>query len=87
VCGVGLTNAERQKRYRDARKYDQDAPPEERLDLMVDVSARYALRRLALHQDITQKAALEQAIEQAQSQLLDTMTNRQQSKYYKLDEQ
>jgi hypothetical protein len=44
---------------------------------MVDVSARYALRRLALHQDITQKAALEQAIEQAQSQLLDTMTNRQ----------
>ena len=87
MVGVRLGNAERQQRYRDARKYDPDAPPEERLDLMIHINARNALRRLALHQGITQKAALEQVLQQAQDQLLDTMTNKEQANYYQLDEQ
>ena len=63
-------NAERQRRYRAARR-DADGPAEQRLDLHIALPARMALRRLAKHHGLSQKTALEQILLAAQ----DTVVN------------
>lgn len=68
------TNAQRQQRYRQARK-DPDGPLEERLDIMLDYSARLALKRLARHYGLTQKAALETILRERQAAAIDATTD------------
>ncbi len=53
--------AQRQQRYRQARR-QAGGPMEERLDIMLDLHARMALKRLARHYGLSQKAALEKIL-------------------------
>ena len=79
---MALTSAQRQARYRRRRKYDSDAPPEDRLDLMIDSVARVALKQLARHHDTSQKAILERLLNDAENDLLNNMPATEQYRYW-----
>ena len=67
-----LSNAERQRRYRhNKREAENGSDFEERLDIMVTLDARNALRRLARHYDLTQKATLEKMLRDQQATVLE----------------
>lgn len=80
---MALSNAERQCRYRQAR-LEVDGPEEERLDITINIDARYALQRIAAHNQTTQKATLEQILTEAQEALHKTLDWQAQSDYWKL---
>ena len=80
---MALTSAQRQARYRNRRKYDIDAPIEDRLDLMIDGVARTALKQLARHRDTTLRAVLEQLLTDAESDLLDKMNGEERNSYWR----
>lgn len=77
---MALTNAQIQAAYR-ARHY-KDADTARRLDLVVNSASLTALKRLAAHQGLTQRAMLEKLIDDAQGALLRTLDGGQQNAYY-----
>lgn len=67
-----LSNAERQRRYRHNKAEAENGSEfAERLDIMVSLDARNALRRLARHYDLTQKATLEKVLADQQATILE----------------
>jgi hypothetical protein len=78
---MALTNAQTQAAYRE-RHLKDEAGTAARLDVLIDQSAKNALKRLATHYRVSARALLETLIEAEQRQLLDTMTSDQQSAYY-----
>ncbi len=77
---MALTNAQIQAAYR-ARHY-QDADSARRLDLVIDSASMTALKRMAAHQGLTQRAMLQKLIDDAQTALLGTLDGGQQDAYY-----
>lgn len=65
---MAMSNAERQKRYRQSRK--GGVRNELQLKVWIDITLSGALVRLAKHHGITQKAVLERLISEAEEQVL-----------------
>ena len=77
---MALTNAQIQAAYR--ARHCQDAQSARRLDLVIDADSLTALKRMAAHYRVTQRAMLQKLINEAQTALLHTMDGRQQDAYY-----
>jgi len=77
---MALSNAQIQAAYR-ARHY-KDGVTARRLDLVIDADAQTALKRMAAHYRVTQRAMLQNLIGDAQTALLRTMDGGQQDDYY-----
>lgn len=78
------TNAQRQHAYRQRHLKATRADDEmlERINMMVHLPAKANLKRLACHYGVTQRAMLEQLIDEATHRLLDTLDSRQQEAFY-----
>lgn len=76
---MALTNAQIQAAYR-ARHY-KDADNARRLDLVIDSASVTALKRMAAHYRVTQRAMLQTLINDAQAALLGTLDGGQQDAY------
>ncbi len=78
------SNAQRQRAYRDRHLKLTDAPDDmlERINQMVSLPAKNALKRLAAYYGVTQRAILESAIANAERTLLDTLPGEHQNDYY-----
>ena len=78
------SNAQRQRAYRDRHLKLTDEPDEqlERINQMVSLSAKNALKRLASYYGVTQRALLESAIANAERTLFDTLSGELQNDYY-----
>lgn len=78
------TNAERQRAYRQRHLKDTDGKAEmfERINMMVPVSTKRDLQRLAFHEGITQRAMLERVITEATFRVLETLEGRDQDRFY-----
>ena len=81
------SNAERQRAYRDRHLTLADESDEllERINQMVSLSAKTALKRLASYYGVTQRALLESAIAHAERALFDTLPGEQQNDYYDMN--
>ena len=66
---MAQTTAERQAAYRDRHLHDEDGKGQ-RLNVIINMNAKYALERLASCYGVTQLAMLEQVIEMAQREVL-----------------
>jgi len=77
---MALTNAQAQAAYR--ARHIKDAASARRLDLVIDADSVTALKRLAAHYRVTQRAMLQKLIDDAQAALLDTLDGGQQDAYY-----
>ncbi len=78
---MAKTNAQNQAAYK-ARHLKEESGTSERLDMLIDSSAKLTLKRLAAHYRVSQRALLQTLIEDEQSTLLETMTGDQQSAFY-----
>jgi len=78
------SNAERQRAYRDRHLMLTDESDEllERINQMVSLPAKNALKRLASYYGVTQRALLESAIANAERALFDTLPGEHQNDYY-----
>lgn len=78
------SNAERQRAYRDRHLKLADEPDEllERVNQMVSLPAKNALKRLASYYGVTQRTLLESAIANAERALFDTLPGEHQNDYY-----
>ena len=78
------SNAQRQRAYRDRHLTLTDDPDDmrERINQMVSLPAKNALKRLASYYGVTQRAILESAIANAERTLLDTLPGEHQNHYY-----
>ncbi|WP_190275874.1 transcriptional regulator [Thiorhodovibrio frisius] len=76
-----MTNAERQRRYRERHLKDVDAQGE-RIALVVTVPAKAALTRLASWHGTTQRQALERALIESQARIINTLTGEQQNAFH-----
>jgi hypothetical protein len=75
---MGMTAAERQRAYRQRRQEDA-----ERLNLVVSVSAKRQLERLARHHGVTQRAMLERLLAEAEGAAVDSLKDSaSQTRYY-----
>jgi len=79
---MALTNAQIQAAYRARHCKDLETASASRMDMVIDNSSLMALKRLAAHQGITQRAMLQKLIDDAQRALLNTMDGDQQDAYY-----
>ena len=81
------SNAQRQRAYRDRHLKLTDAPEDmlERINQMVSLSAKTALKRLASYYGVTQRTILESTIANAESALFDTLPGEQQNDYYDMN--
>lgn len=77
---MALTNAQIQAAYR-ARNF-KNADGARRLDLVIDSNSLTALKRLAAHHGVTQRAMLQKLIDDAQVALLGTLDGGQQDAYF-----
>ncbi len=77
---MALTNAQIQAAYR--ARHCKDGDTARRLDLVIDADAQTALKRMAAHYGVTQRAMLQNLIGAAQKALLHTMDGGQQDAYY-----
>lgn len=75
-----LTNAQIQAAYR--ARHCNELASARRLDLLIDADAHTALKRLATHYRVTQRAMLERLIADAQAALLTTLDAGQQDAYF-----
>lgn len=78
---MARTNAENQAAYK-ARHLKNEAGTSERLDVLIDQSAKLALKRLAAHYRVSLRVMLQTLIEDKQSALLDTLSGDQQTAFY-----
>ena len=77
------TNAERQRLYRERHLVEgTDA----RLNAIVSAHAKAALKRLARHYDVTERAMLETLLAQAESDLVDRFNVKEMRRYYGVTE-
>jgi len=78
------SNAQRQRAYRDRHLKSTDESDDllERINQMVSLPAKNALKRLASYYGVTQRAILESAIANAERTLLDTLPGEHQNDYY-----
>jgi hypothetical protein len=78
------SNAQRQRAYRDRhlKLTDELDDMRERINQMVSLSAKTALKRLASYYGVTQRAILESAIANAERTLFDTLPGEHQNDYY-----
>jgi hypothetical protein len=74
------TNAERQADYRVRHKETTKV-----LHLHIEIPAKRALERMALHRGITQKEFLEGLLVDAESRLVDTLPPNERPAYYQDD--
>ena len=81
------SNAQRQRAYRDRHLKLTDAPDDmlERINQMVSLPAKNALKRLASYYGVTQRAILESAIANAERALFDTLPGEQHNDYYDMN--
>ncbi len=81
------SNAQRQRAYRDRHLKLTDAPYDmlERINQMVSLHAKNALKRLASYYGVTQRAILESAIANAERTLFDTLPGEHQNDYYDMN--
>ncbi len=79
---MALTNAQIQAAYRARHCKDLDTASASRMDMVIDSASLTALRRMAAHQGLTQRAMLQKLINEAQTVLLHTMDGGQQDAYY-----
>ena len=71
-----MTNAERQRRYREAHREDG------RLNTYWSASSDAALGRLAAHRGLTRKAMLEALVAEAEAQLVRGWPLNERQRYY-----
>jgi hypothetical protein len=78
------SNAQRQRAYRDRHLMFTDEPDEllERINQMVSLPAKNALKRLAFYYGVTQRTLLESAIANTERALFDTLPGEHQNDYY-----
>lgn len=81
------SNAQRQRAYRDRHLKLTDELDDmlERINQMVSLPAKNALKRLASYYGVTQRAILESAIANAERTLLDTLPGEHQNHYYDMN--
>jgi len=81
------SNAQRQRAYRDRHLKLTDTPDDmlERINQMVSLPAKNALKRLASYYGVTQRAILESAIANAERTLFDTLPGEHQNDYYDMN--
>lgn len=65
---MGMTSAERQRAYRQRRQDDA-----ERLNMVVSVSAKRQLERLARHHGVAQRVMLERLLADAERAVVDEL--------------
>ncbi|MCG5549617.1 hypothetical protein [Halorhodospira halochloris] len=78
------TNAQRQQAYRQRhlKGFDDEQQMLERINMMIHHRAKIGLKRLAHYYGVTQRAFLEQIIEDATEQVLKTLDGAQQNDFY-----
>jgi hypothetical protein len=81
------SNAQRQRTYRDRHLKLTDESDEllERINQMVSLPAKNALKRLASYYGVTQRVILESAIANAEHALFDTLSGEHQNDYYDMN--
>ena len=79
---MALTNAQIQAAYRVRHCKDLETASASRMDMVIDSAGLLALKRMAAHQGVTQRAMLQKLIDDAQRALLHTMDASQQDAYY-----
>lgn len=79
---MALTNAQIQAAYRARNCKDLDTARASRMDMVIDSTSLMALKRLAAHHGVTQRAMLQTLIDDAQRALLNTLDGSQQDAYY-----
>jgi hypothetical protein len=81
------SNAQRQRAYRDRHLKLTDEPDDllERINQMVSLPTKNALKRLASYYGVTQRALLESAIANTERALFDTLPGEHQNDYYDLN--
>lgn len=77
---MAMTNAERQRRYRERHLRSLEGQAE-RINLIASVQTKAAIDRLANYWQTTRRAALERAIREAESRVLDTLPGPEQNRY------
>ena len=75
------SNAQRQRAYRERHLKDAGGKGE-RLNTVINLSAKRSLERLASCYGITQRALLERIVAQVESELLTKLDSGEQSQYY-----
>ena len=78
---MAKTNAQIQAAYK-ARHLKDESGTSERLDVLIDSSAKLALKRLAAHYRVSQRSLLQTLISDKQTTLLETMDSGQQDAFY-----
>ena len=78
---MAKSNAERQRAYRERHLNSLDGEGE-RLNTIISLVSKRALERLAACYGVTQREALERAIDEAQNRLLSGLSSEQQTAYY-----
>ena len=78
---MAKTNSERQAEYRSRHLKDVEGTGD-RLNTVLDSSAKLALKRLSHHSGLTQKEILERLLKDEEARLISTLTNIEQDKYY-----
>ena len=81
------SNAQRQRAYRNRHMKSTDESDEllERINQMVSLPAKNALKRLASYYGVTQRALLESAIANVERTLFDTLPGEHQNDYYDMN--
>ncbi len=81
------SNAQRQRAYRDRhlKLTDESDNLLERINQMVSLPTKNALKRLASYYGVTQRALLESAIANAERALFDTLPGEHQNDYYDMN--
>jgi len=81
------SNAQRQRAFRDRhlKLTDESDDLLERINQMVSLHAKNALKRLAFYYGVTQRALLESAIANAERALFDTLPGEHQNDYYDMN--
>ncbi len=77
---MALTNAQIQAAYR--ARHIKDSASARRLDLVIDADSVTAIKRLAAHYRVTQRAMLQTIIGDAQQAVLATMDSDRQRAYF-----
>jgi hypothetical protein len=77
---MGKSSAQRQAEYR-RRHLKDEAGTLERINLLVPVSAKRQLERLAYCYGVTQRAMLEKLLAEAERATLDALSSKEQSAY------
>lgn len=81
---MAQSNAQRQRSYRKRHIHDinDEREPLERINMMVSLSTKNSLKRLASCYGVTQRSMLERIIHATTKQLLETLDGNQQNDFY-----